>query len=50
MKKDLTTKKVFLSGQSNDGLYVLSESSTMSITEAYWSLCIFVTADLWHRR
>ena len=29
--KDLTTKSVLLSGQSNDGLYILSESSATTI-------------------
>jgi hypothetical protein len=29
--KDLITKEVLISGQSNDGLYVLSESSATSI-------------------
>jgi len=29
--KDLITKEVLLSGQSNDGLYVLFESSAMPI-------------------
>ena len=48
--KDLTTKKVLLSGQSNDDLYVLSESSARSIPEAYSSHCIFVIVDLWHHR
>jgi len=48
--KDLTTKAVLLSGQSNDGLYVLFESSTTTIPQTYWSPCISVTADLWHRR
>ena len=31
--KDLITKEVLLSGQSNDGLYVLSESSTTSVPQ-----------------
>jgi hypothetical protein len=44
--KDLTTKVVLFSGQSNDGLYVLSKSSATTIPQAYWSPCIFATADL----
>jgi hypothetical protein len=44
--KDLTTKAVLLSSQSNDGLYALSKSSATTIPQAYWSPCIFVTADL----
>jgi len=48
--KDLTTKVVLLSGQSNDGLYVLFESSATIIPQAYWSPFISATADLWHRR
>jgi len=46
--KDLITKEVLLSGQSNDGLYVLSESSSTSIPQAFWSPCIFATDDMWH--
>ena len=48
--KDLITKEVLLSGRSHDGLYVLSESSATSVPQAFWSPCIFATADLWHRR
>jgi hypothetical protein len=48
--KDLTTKVVLLSGQSNDGLYVLFESSATTIPQAYWSPCVSATADLWHCR
>jgi len=48
--KDLITKKVLLSSQSNDGLYVLFESSATSIPQAFWSPCISTTANLWHRR
>jgi hypothetical protein len=44
--KDIITKKVLLFGQSNDGLYVLSESSATSIPQTYWSLCVSATADL----
>jgi len=39
--KDLNIKTVLLSSQSNDGLYVMSESSSTSISQAYWSLYIF---------
>ena len=46
--KDLITKEVLLSGQSNDGLYILFESSTTSIPQALWSPCLFATANLWH--
>ncbi|XP_024438873.1 uncharacterized protein LOC127904180 [Populus trichocarpa] len=42
-------RKFLLSGQSNDGLYVLSESSVMPIPQAFWSLCLSATVDLWHR-
>jgi hypothetical protein len=48
--KDLTTKTVLLSGQSNDDLCVLSESSATTIPQAYWSPCVSIIADLWHRR
>ena len=48
--KDLTTKSVLLSGQSNDGLYVLSESSATTIPQVYWSPCVSATVDIWHRR
>jgi histone deacetylase 1/2 len=48
--KDLVTKEVLLSGRSHDGLYVLSESSAMSVPQAFWSPCISATADLWHCR
>jgi histone deacetylase 1/2 len=47
--KDLVTKEVLLSSQSHDGLYVLSESSTTLVPQAFWSPCISATADLWHR-
>jgi hypothetical protein len=36
--------------QSNDGLYVMSESSTMSIPQAYWSPCVSATIDMWHHQ
>jgi histone deacetylase 1/2 len=48
--KDLTTKAVLFSGQSNDGLYVLSESSATTIPQAYCSPCISDVIDLWHHR
>jgi histone deacetylase 1/2 len=48
--KDLTTKAMLLFGQSNDGLYVLSESSTTTIPQAYWSPYVSATTDLWHRQ
>jgi len=35
--KDLVTKEVLLSGQSHDGLYVLSESSATLVPQAFWS-------------
>jgi histone deacetylase 1/2 len=48
--KDLMTKEVLLSGQSRDGLYVLSESSAMSLPQAFSSTCLSTSADIWHRR
>jgi histone deacetylase 1/2 len=48
--KDLVTKEVLLSGQSHYGLYVLSESSAVSVPQAFWSPCISATVDLWHHR
>jgi len=48
--KDLMTKKVLLSGQSRDDLYVLSESSAMSLPQAFSSTCLSTSADIWHRR
>jgi histone deacetylase 1/2 len=44
------TKEVLLSGQSRDGLYVLSESSAMSLPQAFSSTCLSTSADIWHRR
>jgi hypothetical protein len=44
--KDLITKKVLISGQSNDGLYVLYKSSATSIPQVYWSPCISAIVDL----
>ncbi|XP_073266435.1 uncharacterized protein [Populus alba] len=46
---DLITKEVLFSGQSRDGLYVLSESSATSIPEAFLSTFVSSTADVWHR-
>ena len=48
--KDLVTKEVVLSGQSNDCLYVLFESSAKSIPQTFWSPCTSAIVDLWHRR
>jgi hypothetical protein len=48
--KDLVTKEVLLFCQSHDGLYILSESSATSVPQAFWSPCIFATADLWYIR
>jgi len=48
--KDLTTKAILLSGQSNEGLYVFSESSATVIPQAYWSPCVSATTNIWHRR
>jgi len=47
---DLTTKAVLLSGQSIDGLYVLSEFSATTIPQAYCSPYVSATTDLWHRQ
>jgi hypothetical protein len=44
------TKEVLLSGQSRDGLYVFSESSTTSLPQAFSSTCLSTSADVWHRR
>ena len=44
--KGLITKEVLISSQSNDGLYVLSESSAISIPQVYWSHCISAIIDL----
>jgi hypothetical protein len=48
--KDIITKKMLLSSQNNDGLYVLFESSATSILQDYWSSYIFATTDIWHRQ
>ena len=47
--KDLITKEV-LSGQSKDGIYVLSESSTTFTPQAFLSTSLPTSADIWHRR
>lgn len=44
------TKEVLLSAQSKNGLYVLSESSAMSLPQAFSSTCLSTFADIWHRR
>jgi hypothetical protein len=46
--KDLNIKTVLLSSQSNDGLYVMSECSSTSISQAYWSLYAYAFIDIWH--
>jgi histone deacetylase 1/2 len=48
--KDLNSHEVLFSGQSKDGLYVLTKSYVTSVPQAYWSLYTSVFADLWHRR
>ena len=48
--KDLMTKEVLLSGRSRDGLYVLSESSTMSFPQVVSSICLSTSTDVWHHR
>jgi len=48
--KDLSTKTMLLSGHSNDSFYVLSESSTTTISQICWSPCISATTNQWHRR
>jgi len=48
--KDFVTKKVLFFSHSNDGLYVIFESFATSVPQAFWSPCISVTADMWHRR
>jgi hypothetical protein len=48
--KDLITKEVLLFDQSNDGLYILSESSAMSIPQVFWSPYISAIVDLWYHR
>jgi hypothetical protein len=48
--KDLNSKALLFSSQSKNGLYVLSESSSMSIPQAYWFPCVSAFVDLWHRQ
>jgi hypothetical protein len=48
--KDFNTKTVLFSCQSNDGLYVLSKFSSISIPQAHLSPCVSTSADIWHRR
>jgi hypothetical protein len=48
--KDLTTKEFLLSGQSKDGLYVLSASSATALPQAFLSTSVPASADIWHRR
>ena len=48
--KDLITKEVLLSGQSSDGLYVLSASSATRVPQAFLSTSVSSTAEVWHRR
>jgi hypothetical protein len=43
--KDLITKEV-LSGQSKDGIYVLSESSTTFTPQAFLSTSLPTSADI----
>jgi len=44
--KDLITKEVLLSGQSKDGLYVLSESSATSLPQDLLSASLPTLADI----
>jgi histone deacetylase 1/2 len=48
--KDLITKEVLLSGQSKDGLYVLSKNSATSMPQVFLSASLSTSADIWHRR
>jgi len=48
--KDLITKEVLLSGQSKDGLYVISESSATSMPQAFLSTSLPTSVDIWHPR
>jgi hypothetical protein len=48
--KDLITKEVLLFGRSKDGFYVLSDSSTTSLPQAFLFTSIATSADIWHRR
>jgi len=47
--KDLISKEVLLSSQSSDGLYILSESSATFVPQAFLSMFVSSTADVWHR-
>ena len=40
--KDLNTKALRFSGQSKDGIYVLTKSSVTSIPQAYWFLLLLI--------
>ena len=48
--KDLMTKKVLLSGQSRDGLYVLFESSATLLPQVFSSTCLSPSVDVWNCR
>jgi hypothetical protein len=48
--KDLITKEDLLSGQSKDGLYILLESSTTFMPQAFLSTSLSTSTDIWHRR
>lgn len=44
------TKKVLFFCQSKDDHYVLSESSTMFMSQAFWSASLSIFADVWHHQ
>jgi hypothetical protein len=46
----LMTKKVLLSGQSRDGLYVLFESSATLLPQVFSFTCLSPSADVWNCR
>jgi hypothetical protein len=48
--KDLITKEVLLSGQSKEGLYILLKSSATSMPQAFLSISLPTSTDIWHRR
>ena len=48
--KDLNTKAILLSSQNKDGLYALTRSSILLVSQAYWSHYLSAFTDLWHRR
>jgi histone deacetylase 1/2 len=48
--KDLITKEILLSGQSKNGLYVLSKSSATSLPQAFLSTTMATSANIWHHR